>query len=424
MPITSGDRDNLAAANLAQRPWKMVWALAIGQVISWGTLYYSFSALVVFMQKDLGWSRATLNGALSLGMLVAAFMAYPVGRRIDAGGGRRVMIGGCFLSALGLAAWGLASHPPGFYAAWVVVGVAMAASLYEPAFAIIQKTTPAHASRAITLVTLLGGLASTVFIPFTQFVAAGTSWRWALWVLASLHLAVCLPLYVCLIPRNGQPEGPAREPARESTAPASGDATLATALRTRAFWGLAIWFTAQSITFSGVTFQLIPFLTDQAVKTEHILLTAALIGPMQVLGRLVLMVLFSRQVGTPTVGKIISLTQAVALFMLLQAPKSLPWLLLFAVLYGTTNGATTILRGTAVAELLGRSHFGAIAGALTVPSSLARAFAPVVLAAIWSAADSETMLTAMVLNALVGLVGMLLTRPRQGVLARGTATGL
>jgi len=99
-------------------------------------------------------------------------------------------------------------------------------------------------------------------------------------------------------------------------------------------------------------------------------------------------------------------------------------LLLFAVLYGSTNGATTILRGTAVAELLGRAHFGAIAGALTVPSNLARALAPVVLAAIWSATNSRVMLVVMLLNALAGLGGMLLTRPRPSIPAPPAAADL
>lgn len=430
MPSAAQDRDNASTPDVARRPWRMVWALAVGQVISWGTLYYAFSALVVFMQEDLGWSRATLNGALSLGMLVGALMAYPVGHWIDAGGGRRIMIGGCFLSALGLAAWGLAPSPAALYAAWVVVGIAMAAALYEPAFALIQKTTPVHAARGIALVTILGGLASTVFIPFTQFLAAGAGWRFALWVLAGLHLAVCLPLYVVFIPRSGRPGSPrTARPPQEPAAPASPaspqeDPTLAAALRSWVFWGLGVWFTAQSVTFSGVTFQLIPVLTEHAVKTEHILLTAALIGPMQVLGRLVLMVFLDGRIGAPTIGKGISLIQAGALLILLAAPKTLPWLLLFAVLYGSTNGATTILRGTAVAELLGRAHFGAIAGALTVPSNLARALAPVVLAAIWSATNSRVMLVVMLLNALAGLGGMLLTRPRPSIPAPPAAADL
>jgi hypothetical protein len=57
----------------------MVWTMAIAQVISWGTLYYSFSLFVVPMQEGLGWSRPLLNGALSLGLLSTGVVAFPVG---------------------------------------------------------------------------------------------------------------------------------------------------------------------------------------------------------------------------------------------------------------------------------------------------------------------------------------------------------
>ena len=46
----------------------------------------------------------------------------------------------------------------------------------------------------------------------------------------------------------------------------------------------------------------------------------------------------------------------------------------------------TIVRGIAVSDLIGRTHYGAINGALTVPTTVAKALAPAVAAALWSAA--------------------------------------
>ena len=45
-----------------------VWALAIGQVLSWAVLFYGFSSLVLPMDRALGWGQPALMGALTLGL--------------------------------------------------------------------------------------------------------------------------------------------------------------------------------------------------------------------------------------------------------------------------------------------------------------------------------------------------------------------
>jgi hypothetical protein len=90
-------------------------------------------------------------------------------------------------------------------------------------------------------------------------------------------------------------------------------------------------------------------------------------------------------------------------------PHTPLWIGLCATLYGAGNGIMTIVRGTAVADLIGRTHYGAINGALTVPMTVARALAPVVAAAIWSAAgDPALMLWTLLGSLLVGTGGFVL----------------
>ena len=66
---------------LRQNPWVMVWTMAIAQIISWGTLFYSFSLFVVPMEESLGWSRPLLNGALSLGLLSSGIVGQSLLRK-------------------------------------------------------------------------------------------------------------------------------------------------------------------------------------------------------------------------------------------------------------------------------------------------------------------------------------------------------
>jgi predicted MFS family arabinose efflux permease len=154
-----------------------------------------------------------------------------------------------------------------------------------------------------------------------------------------------------------------------------------------------------------MVFQYVPLLTAWGVEMTTILTSVAIIGPMQVAGRVVLMLL-SRRLATREMGIAITVLLPAALLTLLSLPHTMVWLGLFAALFGTGNGIVSIVRGTAVADLLGRAHYGAINGALTIPFNVARALAPVLAAALWSATgDPYLMLWALLGSALIGTVG-------------------
>lgn len=390
---------------LRQHPWVMVWTMAVAQVISWGTLYYAFSLFVVPMQESLGWSRSLLNGALSLGLLSTGVVAFPVGAWIDRHGGRGVMTLGSLAGGLLLLAWAQVETPWAFYLIWVLIGASMAGVLYEPAFAVITAVFGAEARRGITALTLVGGFASTVFMPLTQLLIVTLGWRNTLFVLGGLNLAVCLPLHALFVSNHTTTHPPTVQPKTPGTA--SNAQEIRTILQGRVFWGLAFWFTAYSAAQSALIFQFVPLLTTWGVEMAAILTSVAIFGPMQVAGRVVLM-LFSTRLGTREIGTAVIVLLPAAILTLLILPHQLLWLCLFATLYGAGNGIMTIARGTAVADLIGRAHYGAINGALTIPYTVAKAMAPVVTATIWSATGNPSMMLWTILGtALVGTVGFL-----------------
>jgi MFS family permease len=378
----------------------MVWAMAVAQVISWGTLFYSFSLFVIPMQESLGWSRPLLNGALSLGLFSTGVVAFPVGAWIDRHGGRGVMTLCSLAGGLLLCAWAQVDTPWVFYGIWMCIGASMAGVLYEPAFAVITAVFGPDARRGITALTLVGGFASTVFMPLIQLLIGALGWRHTLVVLGALNLAVCLPLHALFVPgttRANRPEGP-----RDDTPPAP---ALRGMLRGRVFVGLAIWFTAYSAAQSAFIFQFVPLLTTWGVETAAILTSVALIGPMQVVGRIVLMC-WSARLETREIGIAVMVLLPASILALLYFPHTLLSLGVVATLYGAGNGIMTIVRGIAVSDLMGRTHYGAINGALTVPTTVAKALAPFLAAAMWSAVgDPSLMLWAILGSALLGTVG-------------------
>ena len=359
------------------RGWPLVWGLAGAQLVSWGSIYYGFSLFVVPMEAELSWSRAAINGALSLGLLVSSLLAYPLGARIDRKGGRAVMTLGSLSGALLLAAWSRVDSIALFYALWLGLGFALAATLYEPVFAVITRTFPQTYRTRITALTLVGGFASTVFIPLTQLFIAEFDWRGALVALGLCNLVIALPVHALML-RDGE-----REPA--ATAAPIDDDVLRRALRHPVFWALAICFTAYYATFSALTFHVIPLLTERAVPTTTIVAAIAVIGPAQVAGRVVLLA-FAKRASAALAGRLAFLAFPCSVLLLLAFPASLVALFAFMVVYGIANGIITIVRGTAVPELLWREGYGAINGALTLPAGLARAAAPFGAALIWAAA--------------------------------------
>lgn len=365
-----------------RRSWLLVIVLAFAQICSWGSIYYSFSLFVVPMEKELGWSRTAINGAISIGLLVTGLCAFWVGRWIDRHGGRGFMSLGSLAGALLLALWSQTENLVAFYAIWAGLGAVIAAVFYDALFAVLARRFPDSFRIRITTVTLIAGFASTVFIPLTGFLIARLGWRDALLVLASINLAVCLPIHAISL------RGSRRRADEAPNAAAAGAASrtaVRRAVRHPVFWCLMLCFVAYYSTFSALTFHVIPLLVERGFAMPTILGAVAVVGPSQVAGRLVVFTL-GRRVTTADVGRVTGLLFPAAILLLLLAPNAVPVIFVFAALYGAANGVMTIIRGTAVPDLLWREGYGAINGALSLPATISQAAAPFVAALIWSQA--------------------------------------
>ncbi|WP_139323434.1 MFS transporter, partial [Roseomonas sp. TAS13] len=187
-------------------PRRTVWALGLSQLIAWGVSYYLIGVLGERIATDLGWGMARVQGGFALSLLVMGLVSPLAGRMMDRQGGRRVMGLGSVLLALGCLGLALAREVVGYYAAWAVLGLAMRLTLYDAAFAALARIGGTGARRAMSQITLLGGLASTVFWPLGHLLAEHLGWRGACLAYAGAAL-LTLPLHL-LIP-NGR-AGPFR----------------------------------------------------------------------------------------------------------------------------------------------------------------------------------------------------------------------
>jgi len=345
-----------------------VWALALGQVISWAVLYYAFSSFVLPMHAALGWGQPTLMGAFTLGLAVWGAATYAVGAAIDAGHGRWVMTAGSLAAGLGVLAWSQVTQPWMLYAVFALLGTAMAATLYEPAFAVLTKRYPTRYREGITTLTLVGGFASTLSFPAVAALFDwGLDWRQALVAIGVVLLAVA-PLHAWALRGPMLVAGPVQ-------ADALADSTLREALHHASFWLLALCFMLYALAQAALWAHVMPAFADKGVSTADALIVLMTVGPAQVAGRL-LYVWLGRGWPLRTLGAWVlgALPVAMALF---AVGRSLAALLVFAVIFGMANGLVTIVRGGLVPEYFGRAHLGRIGGLMSGIGLLARAAAPI-----------------------------------------------
>ncbi len=379
------------AALIGWRKWVPVGVLCVTQLVSWGTLYYAFSVLLSPIGDARGWGQSAMMGAFSLCLLLTGFAAYSVGRLIQRLGGRVVMTMGSLLAAGGLAMVASSGSLTTFYLGWALLGIASAATLYEPAFAILAKLYGAEFKRALTAVVLVGGFASSIFWPLTERLTAWIGWQQALVLYAAIHLMVCAPLHWFGLPQHDSDTASTATPVR---------LPLGNLVWRRSLVTLTGSFMLSSAVFSIMSVQLIPILQSRGMSSWEAASLAALAGPFQVAGRLVEFI-----AGGTTHARTSGIVALALLICSLGALAILPWPIAAVAMYGVSNGVMTVVRGVSIAEIFGSDNYARISGAISGPSTFARAIAPALgVLAMGAKGEYGFLLAAMVGASLCGLV--------------------
>ncbi|CUI64607.1 MFS transporter [Achromobacter xylosoxidans] len=356
-------------------PVRVVGALGTAQTLAWASSYYLPAMLAAPMAADLGVATPTVFAAFSGAMVVSALVGPWAGLAIDRHGGRVVLAGTSLVFALGLGMLGFAQGLWTMVIAWLVIGAAMGAGLYEAAFSSLVRLYGQHARGAITGITLLAGFASTVGWPLSAWMETRFGWRNACLGWAGIHLLIGLPLNAWLptLPSPAQPErtaaaDPAQAIASASPSPvaAAGGAGYATALL--AFVFAATWFISTAMATH------LPRMLEAAGATlAAAVAVGALVGPAQVAGRVLEFGLL-RRVHPLLSARLAALAHPAGVTVLLMAgPVAAP---LFAILHGAGNGILTIAKGTLPLVLFGAQGYGARQGWLMLPARIAQALAP------------------------------------------------
>ena len=349
----------------ARPRWLVVGALGTAQILAWGMSYYLIAVLAKPIDDATGWGLTWVVGGLSIGFLVSGVVSPRVGRLIDRFGGRPVLIASALLLAAGLLVLAAAPSIPVYVAGWCILGVAMGAGLYDPAFATLGRIYGENARSAITLLTLYGGFASTVCWPLSALLVDQVGWRGACLAYAGIALGVMLPLYAFFLPRETESPPPAK-----GRAPAG--AVAVTPRQRVGFWLVAINFTGASILMTIVSVHVLTLLQARGLEVAVAVLLGTLIGPAQV-GARVIEALIGRRFHPVWTLVASNVFAAGGLGLMFGDPSLAAIGLIF---YGCGSGIRSIARGTLPLAMFGREGYPTLMGRLAMPALLAQAASP------------------------------------------------
>jgi hypothetical protein len=383
---------------------KVVSALGICQLIAFGTSLYLLTALSKPIVTETGWDLAWVVGGYSVGTLVSATVSAQAGRYVGAGQGRSVLSISSLLFAIGLILVAMSQTLIMYLAAWCVMGLAMGSGLYDAAFGTAGRLFGATGRSAIIQIALWGGFASTTFWPLSHFLEIAFGWRTTCLIFAGIHLCVCLPLYLFVVPKPAD-AAPVMRHVRDVAGLAGTEA--------RIYVALAVVVTLEMALVAVMAVHMHAVLTGRGLSMAQAVALSAMVGPSQVCARLLDLTLGRRWPPYASMlAGIIALTAGLVLIAAVSG-MSVPAL----VLYGAGVGIVSITSGTVPLLVFGPERYPPLMGRIRRLGSVVQAAAPFVAAGLIGRFGVMTLLLLLIGTALIALsVGVYLARQSHAVL--------
>ena len=376
------------------RPLPIILALGTTQTLAWASSYYLPAILADPIARDLGVSSNWIFAAFSASLVISALLGPRVGRQIDLFGGRPVLSMSNLTLAAGLALLGATHSIPLLVVAWLLLGIGMGFGLYDAAFAALGRIYGDNARRSITGITLLAGFASTVGWPLTAWGLQTIGWRDTCFAWAASHILIGLPLNWLMLP------------AVKGAKAAAAAAPKPHVPIDRTMLLLAFAFAAAWSVTGAMAAHLPRILQAAGATTLQAVSAGALIGPAQVLARIVEASFLSRY--HPLLStRLACLMHPVGAIILALAGGGAAGI--FAIFHGAGNGILTIARGTLPLAIFGPQNYGYRLGIIGAPARMAQAVAPLAFGLLIDTMGSRILIVSSTLS-LAALLALLVLR--------------
>lgn len=332
------------------------------QILVWGGSFFLLSVLADPIGEDTGWPRQWVLGALSLGILVSGLLSPWLGRALARWGGRGLLGASGIIVAAGLLVLAASQHLAVYVLAWVIIGAGMACGLYDALFAALGSLYGVRAHRAISHITLISGLCTTLVWPVMAAMVSQFGWRTACVLYAALLLVSVVPMYRRALPAH-------RAAAAAATTAGQGGHGLDRGV----YWLMSASFTVAAVLMTAMMVQLISLLQARGATLAEAIGLAALLGPAQVGARIVFMAMKTMHPIWPALASVV--LTLLGLVLLTVAPA---YAAIALLMYGAGNGMRAIVRGTLPLALCEARDYAAVMGRLARPALIGQAATPLV----------------------------------------------
>jgi MFS family permease len=364
-----------------RNPWFIVVGAALGLVVGNGPIMqFTFGVFLQPVAAEFGVGRGTISSALLVGLVATGLCTPVVGRLMDRFGIRPVALPLVFGFAASLAALGLFSRSAAaFVLIFGIMGVFAAGQTPLPYARVIAGTFDRRRGLALGIAMAGVGVGTALLPQVARALIAAVGWRGAYIGLGVALLVIVVPVLLFLI----------REPLRGHVRTVVEEGlTAAQAIRTRAFWILAVAFFLLALTAAGLTAHIVPLLTDRGVAPQQAAGVISVIGIALIVGRLIAGYLLDR-LFAPYVAVAFTVLPLIGVVLLLVA-VNVPTAIVAALLVGLGLGAEVDLIAFLLSRYLGMRAFGEIYGYLFALFMLGNGVGPVVLAASFQSTGSYT----------------------------------
>ncbi|MGE0686327.1 MAG: MFS transporter [Dehalococcoidia bacterium] len=345
--------------------WLPAFLLGLTTIGTYGTAYYSIGVLIPAIHDETGWSTGALSGGFSLAVLGQGGVALLAGRIFDRRGAFIVFVTAIVLGSAFLLLASLASRPWHFTAAWALGGATIGGGLYyNMTMPAIARLYPLDRATGLSVLTLLGALASPIFYPIAGWMIDQWGWRTALQVLVGL-MACCVAPTLLVV----------RAPAAASLPEHASKAPLRDALASSDVRRLLLVLALGGVAGSSFVLNQVPAMEAAGLSLTAAASYAGVRGLFQIPGRLLLTPLTRRfgVRGTIALCYGVAATAALALVAAIQGASTQLMAGYFCVLGGMSLGLLSPLNGLFQAEVFGDEHLGTLSGLAVVVGSLAGA---------------------------------------------------
>ncbi|MEM9955082.1 MAG: MFS transporter [Chloroflexota bacterium] len=365
--------------------WLIAFSLAITTTVGYGILYYAFTVMMTPMEADLGWSRGQINLGLSISLMMTGIMAYPIGWWVDKNGARLLMTVGSVLGTLCVIAWSQVTNLWIFYLIWLGIGVSGAMILYEPGFTVIATWFRQKRSTALTIVTFAAGFASTIFLPFTDYLLVNLGWRQAILVLGIIFGVLNIPLNGLMIRRHPSDLGTSVDGIAATNIKdkkPEPNLSVSDAIQSRFFWMLTLGFFIAGFGASAIRVHSIPIFVGLGLTSTNAAFASGAIGILQVVGRIIFIPLDRFMSGRIMLSSLFGM-QAIAIFALALGLSPIISVGIFVGFFGASVGMRTLVRPSILADTFGSANYGRISSLMALPLTISGTTAPFIAGVIY-----------------------------------------